>query len=165
MSNRRFGAEVYDNKTIDVDTAEMAVCGMIAIPVSITQVADHIKQFDDIGSALKIGWVGTTAQEAQDWIGRWKQSMVTLFGRPDAKPDDPPAPGENLVGRIASAVTGAATNLAWANQNVIDTFKSFTDPTSTFVIIDDGPQPFKVNPQSQGSQAPSDIIESGPGSG
>jgi hypothetical protein len=155
-------AGIYDPEslrpTIDVDTAEMAVCGMLAIPISITQVADQIKKVGDIGSSLNIGWVGTTAQEAQDFIDRWQKTMTTLFGRSDADPNTPPAPGEDILGRIAAAVTGAAVNFAWANKSVTDVFNGFTAPaTSTGQI-----QPARP---TLGSQPDSDIVQWGIGSG
>jgi hypothetical protein len=121
-------------------------------------IGDRIKQVGDIGSGLNIDWVGTTAQEAQDFIGRWQKTMDSLFGREDADPKAPPAPGENILGRIASAVTGAAANFAWANKNVTDVFNGFTA---------DPPPPGDIQPARppQGSQPNSDIVEFGIGSG
>jgi hypothetical protein len=148
------GPADYDNTDMSIKPLVLFADGRLSIPLDADAIAGYVSQVGDLWSGLKIGWVGSSAQEAHDFNDRWEKSMIAMFGRRDADPKQQPPPGENILGRIGWAVGGAAMNFAWADQNVKDMFKGFHKPDRKDLMMKpDTPPPH------------SDFTETGDGSG
>jgi hypothetical protein len=147
----------YDNAVITVSPGRLAAYGFLAIPSAAMRFADLIGQVGDVFSGLKIGWVGTTADAAQTFNDTWRKLMIALFGDPDVDPSLPPASGTDILSQLAAAVATAATNFGMADQNIIDLFRSFLGDNGKRHTAQVATQPPPL--------PPSDILETGPGSG
>jgi hypothetical protein len=89
------------------------------IPAYIGQVADSINRVVGIWNNLKVGWVGKTAQEAQDFNDRWVTSITDLFG---TSAD----PGTGVLPKIAYGLSLAGMNYGEAEDVVTNMFKKLT---------------------------------------
>ena len=83
-------------------------------------IANAISSIVEIWNGLKLGWVGTTAAEAQDFSNRWNHAVQLLFGT-----EKDPASG--VLPKIAQAVAIASINYGEAEDTVMEMFKTLTD--------------------------------------
>lgn len=72
-------------------------------------IMDIINRVVNIWNNLNIGWIGTSATEAQDYLNRWTQAIQNLFGT-DANP------GSGALPELAAAAEQAAINYAEAEK-------------------------------------------------
>jgi uncharacterized protein YukE len=83
-------------------------------------MANAISTISQTWTNLQLGWVGTSAQEAQDFNNQWNQAIDRLFGTVKD-------PASGALPKIAEAVATAAVNYAEAEDAVTKTFRGFTD--------------------------------------
>jgi hypothetical protein len=83
-------------------------------------IGDAITAIVGIWNNLRLGWVGTTAAEAQDFNTRWVAAVQALFGT-SADPKSGALP------RIADAVAYAAINYGEAEDSNQKMFQSLTN--------------------------------------
>jgi hypothetical protein len=96
--------DYYDDQaiTIRVDPNTMFHMATIEIPVYGGEVADSINRIVDIWNGLKLGWVGNTATEAQEFNDLWTQSITQIFGTGDGS--------TGILSRLANGIAIAAVN-------------------------------------------------------
>jgi hypothetical protein len=103
---------------------------LIAVdPNTLYQLAtvDMVNQADVIGDAisnivqiwndLKVGWMGDTATEAQDFVDRWTNAVDQLFGTKDDA-------SSGALPKIADGVDLASVNYGEAEDVVVKMFTS-----------------------------------------
>jgi hypothetical protein len=83
-------------------------------------VADSIDTIVNTWNDLKLGWMGTSASEAQDFADRWTKAVQRLFGSGDQS--DPGA-----FGRLVDAVQLASVNYGEAEDANVKMFRSLLD--------------------------------------
>jgi hypothetical protein len=115
----------YYDTVLEVDAVELWKSGFLDIPNLIEEFNASIKRIGDAWQGLKLGWVGHTATEAQDFNDRWSRVMNTLYGPDGAKYEDL-GPGEGVLAKIAMAVQIAASNLGRAEDDVVQMFSDVT---------------------------------------
>jgi uncharacterized protein YukE len=81
-------------------------------------VSDSLKRINDIWDGLKLGWMGKTADEAQDFINRWNAVMQELFGSEKH-------PEQGVLNAIAVGVATVAANMAFTEHTLFDSFRQF----------------------------------------
>jgi len=89
------------------------------IPNQAQVIANAINNIVQIWNGLKLGWVGTTASEAQQFNDQWTNAVKQLFGT-----DSDPSSG--ALPRIADGVALAAINYGEAEDAVTKMFNSLT---------------------------------------
>lgn len=78
-------------------------------------IGDAVQNIFNIWEELELGWVGTSAAEAQDFSDRMNANLRQLFGTKDA-------PG--VLSKIANAIAAASINFGLAEDNVKKMFDS-----------------------------------------
>ncbi len=86
-------------------------------------IADSLSNIARVWEGLALGWVGASAEEAQDFNNRWNQALRRLFGT-----DDDPRSG--ALPNIAYAVALASINYAEHEDTVVKMFNSLTQGLS-----------------------------------
>jgi uncharacterized protein YukE len=116
----------YNDSGMDirVDPTAMFAHATVDMPAEATVVADSINRINDIWQNLALGWVGTTADEAQDFNNRWNGAIVALFGSPAAT-------GSGVLSEIAQAVGVAAINYGEAEDTIRKMFVGLTNGGGT----------------------------------
>ncbi len=128
----------------------------------IVNYSDYLIKISDVWEHLKLGWVGQTQKEADDFNARWHASAVALFGQKHVKADGSedtsyPPPGENVLGKIGAVVEAVANNFALAQDTVIGMFDAYRD-----VPPRREDYPIEPEPESSPKQLPpSDVLGSG----
>lgn len=109
--------ESYDNAgiTIKVDPDDIFKFATVAIPRLGEEVANSVGRIVQIWNDLKLGWVGDTAQEAQDFNDRWSSNIAELFGGKGG-------PGVGILDQIADGISMAASNYGGAEDVVTNMF-------------------------------------------
>lgn len=82
-------------------------------------VMDAINAIDGIWNNLKLGWVGTTASEAQDFNNQWLAAIQALFGT-TADPDS------GAFSKVIDAVATASINYGEAEDGNQKMFEALT---------------------------------------
>jgi hypothetical protein len=108
----------YDGSgtTISVNASDLYQWSMQVMPNYGKEIADSVNRIVKTWNDLKIGWVGNTADEAQDFNDRWAASISELFGT-----DAEPAAG--ILSRIANGITMASVNYDAVEDVVTNMFK------------------------------------------
>jgi hypothetical protein len=122
----------YGSSHMKVDPQALSAYANNDLPHNIHNFSACIWKIDEIWQGLKLGWVGKTQQEADDFNQRWHACSVALFGQEhktsDGSPDTSyPPPGENVLGKIAAALSAVADNFAAAQGTVKKMFESYQD--------------------------------------
>jgi hypothetical protein len=107
----------YDNAgiSIKVDPDSIFQLATDTIPSLGEDVANSIDRVVQIWNDLKIGWVGHTAQEAQDFNDRWTTSIGELFGGKDGS-------AGGILAQIADGIAMAGSNYGQAEDVVTNMF-------------------------------------------
>jgi hypothetical protein len=113
--------DYYDDQSIQirVDPDTMFQLASVAMPTYGGQVADSVNRIVAIWNGLKLGWVGNTAKEAQEFNDLWTTSITQLFG---TSGDD----GTGILSRLANGVALAAVNYGESEDVVTSMFNQMT---------------------------------------
>ena len=103
---------------INVDPTSLWQYGKTDLPAETTTIGDSLNRINDTWKGLKLGWAGTTADEAQDFSDRWNAMITQLFGTKAS-------PESSVLYRIAVAVQTASLNYATTEDEVLKMFKDF----------------------------------------
>lgn len=106
------------NLGINVDPNALWTYGATDLPARMKTIGDAVGRIHDIWNGLKLGWAGTTADEAQDFADRWNVAVTTLFG-------SKAAPESSVLYKIAVAVQTASLNYATTEEEVSKMFLDF----------------------------------------
>ena len=85
------------------------------ILVLAKDIVDSLNNINDTLSALKMGWAGATADEAQDFGNRWNSVMTELFGDKDH-------PEKGVLNVIVGGLDAVRWNYAWCEDGVFQMF-------------------------------------------
>jgi len=109
--------ESYDDSgvTINVEPEMIFQSATVAIPSLGREIADSVNRISQVWSDLKLGWVGNTAQAAQDFNDRWVSSINELFGSKDGSTT-------GVLASIAKGVEMAGSNYGQAEDVVTNMF-------------------------------------------
>src|ERR1700730_14725153 len=81
------------------------------------QIGDSIENIIQIWDGLRLGWMGSSADEAQDFANRFNANLSHMFG---SNAD----PSSGVLPRVATAVEGAAINFGVTEDTVWRMFES-----------------------------------------
>jgi hypothetical protein len=132
---------------ISVDPNTLYQYATSDIPNHIQNLAHSISKIVGVWNKLNndnVGWVGTSASEAQDWNSKWSGAVNGLFGS-----DSDPASG--VLPKIAGAVAQAALNYGTAEDTITTNFQHYIDGLNTPA---GGPDSVNSPPTRNGSQGP-----------
>ena len=104
---------------IDVDPDALFRYATVDIPGSCTAIAAHIYAIVQSWNSLKLGWLGNTADEVQDFNTRWSAAVTKLFGTED-KPED------GILSKVATAAGLAAINYGVSEEIVTQIFTNIS---------------------------------------
>jgi hypothetical protein len=129
----------YDNAGINirVDPDAIFPTATVAIPSLGGDISDSVNRILQIWNDLKIGWVGNTAQEAQDFNDRWAASISELFGTQGD-------PSSGILTQITDGVALAASNYGQAEDVVTNMFNQATSSLSQNSSSDSTPDPHRA---------------------
>jgi uncharacterized protein YukE len=105
------------NLKIKVDPDNMWTVANTAITQYGNQIADSISNINSVWEQLKVGWVGTTADQAEKFNTAWQGAIRSLFGTVAD-------PGSGVLSKLGQAVGLAADNYA---ETEVSVTKMFTD--------------------------------------
>lgn len=108
------------NLVIKVDPDTMYREVAVVMPTYGTQIADSINRIVDVWNGLKLGWVGTTADEAQAFNDAWSAAITKLFGTQDD-------PTSGILSHIGNAVALASINYGEAESIVTQMFRDMSN--------------------------------------
>ena len=110
----------YNSSSIGINVDQMSLWnyGKTDIPSIMEMLVASVDRIHTAWNGLKLGWAGTTADEAQDFNERWNAALAELFGSKEH-------PGQSVLSKIAVAVQTAAMNYAVAEHGVLKMFDSF----------------------------------------
>jgi hypothetical protein len=126
---------------INVDPDALFRYASVDIRGSSTSIVAHIYAIVQTWNSLKLGWMGNTADEVQDFNTRWSAGIEKLFGTED-KPED------GILSKVATAAGMAAINYGVAEDIVTKMFTSISNgidnpasagPRDSNRDLDDGP--------------------------
>ena len=112
-----------------------------------------VSNINNTWNNLKVGWVGATASEAQDFNNKWNTAITQLFGDPNQ--NDKPTDISQVSGalpRVLYAIQSAGFNYGEAEDAVV---KSFNNVSNN--LNNPGPQAAPVRNDGDGP-----ITEEGP---
>jgi hypothetical protein len=81
-------------------------------------LADSVSNIVQIWQNLKVGWVGASASDAQEFNSRWSQAVDKLFGS-----DSDPSSG--ALPKIADSVAQAAMNYGVAEDSITTSLQNY----------------------------------------
>lgn len=96
----------------------------VGIPSLGQEIADSVNRIVGIWNDLKLGWVGNTATEAQDFNDRWAADISELFG---SKADGTHHGNAGILNQLANGIAMAAVNYAQAEDAVTNMFNQTAD--------------------------------------
>jgi hypothetical protein len=105
---------------IDVDPDAIFRYASVDIPGTATAIAAHITYIVSTWNSLKLGWLGNTSDEVQDFNTRWSAAITKLFGTDD-KPED------GILSKVATAAVIASINYGVAEDAVQKMFTSISN--------------------------------------
>jgi hypothetical protein len=107
----------------------------LSIDGVIDSIVGQVNKLSDIWEGLNLGWVGRTAQEAQDWKDNYSGVMMEIFGPPvprlapqdvrDAIAKSNEQPGVGMLVKFQNGMTTAARNYGIADEGIMNAFKDF----------------------------------------
>jgi hypothetical protein len=108
--------ESYDDAgaSIKIDPDNVYQSATVAVPALGAEIADSVNRVVQIWSDLKLGWVGNTAQEAQDFNDRWSASIGALFGGAGST--------SGVLSDISDGIARASVNYGQAEDVVTNMF-------------------------------------------
>jgi hypothetical protein len=114
--------EYYDSSgaSIKIDPDAVYQSATVTMPALGAEISDSVSRVVQIWNDLKLGWVGNTAQEAQDFNDRWSASIGQLFG---AAGD----PSTGILSKITAGVAMAGVNYGQAEDVVTNMFNQTSD--------------------------------------
>lgn len=105
---------------IDVDPDALFRYATVDIPGSATSIAAHVYAIVQTWNSLKLGWVGNTSDEVQDFNTRWSAAITKLFGTEES-------PEDGILSKVAKAAGMAAINYGVSEDIVTKIFTNITD--------------------------------------
>jgi hypothetical protein len=105
---------------IRVDPDTLYGYATVDLPHHADVLVSSLNRIHDIWEGLALGWVGTSAAEAQDFSQRWNHAIEQLFGRHDD-------PKSGALPKIANAVGYASINYGEAEDVAVKMFQSLLD--------------------------------------
>jgi hypothetical protein len=132
--------EFYDNAgiSIRVDPDTIFQVAAVSIPSLGEDVANSVSRVVQIWNDLKLGWVGNTAQEAQDFNDSWTTSISELFGGGKG------GPATGILAQIADGAAMAASNYGQAEDVVTNMFNQTTSSLGQNGSSDSPPDPHRA---------------------
>jgi hypothetical protein len=114
--------ESYDSAGINikVDPDSIFNSATLIIPDLGQYISDSVNRVVQIWNDLKLGWVGDTAQEAQDFNDRWSESIRELFGTGADSTS-------GILSQIAGGIAMASVNYGQAEDVVTTMFTQTAD--------------------------------------
>src|SRR3954454_8699179 len=101
----------------------------LSIDGVIDSIVGQVNKLSDIWEGLNLGWVGRTAQEAQDWKDNYSGVMMEIFGPPvprsapqdvrDAIAKSNEQPGVGMLVKFQNGMTTAARNYGIADEGIM----------------------------------------------
>jgi hypothetical protein len=113
--------------TIKVAPDNVFQSATVAIPGLGKEIADSVNRVVQIWNDLKLGWVGTTATEAQDFNDRWAADISQLFGSPAEILGETAGYTPGILNQLATGIAMAATNYGQAEDVVTSMFNQTAD--------------------------------------
>lgn len=96
----------------------------VGIPSLGQEIADSVNRVVGIWNDLKLGWVGNTATEAQDFNDRWAADISQLFG---SQADGTQGGTPGILNQLANGIAMAAANYGQAEDTVTNMFNQTAD--------------------------------------
>jgi hypothetical protein len=112
----------YDDSgiSIRVDPNSLYQYATSDITSHAKNLASSVSSIVQIWNNLKVGWVGNSASDAQEFNSLWAQAVNKLFGS-----DSDPSSG--ALPKIADAVAQAAMNYGVAEDTNVTNLKNYAD--------------------------------------
>src|SRR5690348_12134837 len=118
--------EAYDTAgaVIKVAPDNVYQTATVGIPSLGQEIADSVNRVVGIWNDLKLGWVGNTATEAQDFNDRWAADISKLFG---SQADGTQGGTPGILNQLANGIAMAAMNYGQAEDVVTNMFNQTAD--------------------------------------
>jgi len=128
LAERAFGRESvelppwydHENIVIRVDPLNMFREVTVALPADGGLIAESIGRIVKIWDGLKLGWVGTTADEVEAFNHEWSAAITKLFGTEVV-------PQTGVLSHIGVGVAQASANYAAAEDVITRMFNAMSD--------------------------------------
>ena len=72
----------YSAVTLTMTPSEISQTSL-ALQFAVEEVASSLEVINTTVTALALGWAGTTATQAKDFVDQWLAAMTSLFGSQD----------------------------------------------------------------------------------
>jgi len=109
-----------EHLVIRVDPLTMSFYADVALPAVDERIAESIGRIVKIWDGLKLGWVGTTADEVEAFNHEWSAAITKLFG-------SEVAPQTGVLSHIGVAAARASRNYAEAEDVITKMFEGMSD--------------------------------------
>jgi uncharacterized protein YukE len=136
----------YNAVNLSMTPSEISDTG-IALELAADEVISALNSINTTLGNLQLGWAGTTATEAKDFVDQWTAAMTNLFG---SKKD---ASG-GVLNQAITTLTTAAGNYADAEQSVAAMFNSLSSSLGSATGGGSDTTPIPASPSvTDGSQS------------
>jgi uncharacterized protein YukE len=132
----------YDAVTLNVVPWDIYNAAQ-TVDLAVNDVIDALQSIGTTLSHLQLGWVGTSAAEAQSFGDEWTAAMTNLFG----STADPTA---GVLSQVVVALYTAAGNYSGAEQGITTMFASLANAIPYSTGASNGPAP-AVGPETDTS--------------
>jgi hypothetical protein len=113
----------YNNTTISVEPDNIYYQATTVIPDCINTIQNSVLKIANAWRGLQLGWVGTTADQVEDFANRWQASIHQLFGTPAQEGS---GASTGILPKIAGAVGLVGANFGNAEHAVVDMFNQIS---------------------------------------
>lgn len=125
-----------DQPDVDYDTAathlisvkpQSIAAAANSLTTKINDLTDTLKWISSTWHDLKLGWVGKTQQEADQFNAMWLDATTKMFGDPNTPADstETPPQGQCALGKIQGLVNAAVKTYSNAEYGLAESFVKF----------------------------------------
>jgi uncharacterized protein YukE len=108
----------YNAVSLSMTPSEVSDTGL-ALGLAADEVISALNSINTTLGNLELGWAGTTATEAKDFVDQWTAAMTNLFGsQKDAS--------GGVLNQAIITLTTAAGNYSDAEQSIVTMFNSLS---------------------------------------
>jgi uncharacterized protein YukE len=104
----------YNAVNLSMAPAEISQTSL-ALQLAVEEVVSSLEVINTTLSDLALGWAGSTATEAKDFIDQWLAAMTNLFGSDKSAT-------QGVLNQVMTILANAAGNYSSAEQSVVSMF-------------------------------------------
>jgi uncharacterized protein YukE len=108
----------YNAVNLSMTPSEISQTSM-ALQLAVEEVVSSLEVINTTLSDLALGWAGSTATEAKDFIDQWLAAMTNLFGSDKGAT-------QGVLNQVMTILANAAGNYSSAEQSVVSMFSALS---------------------------------------